>query len=96
MAEFNGFLSYAGLDNKYEDGAVSAFRERLEAAVRQWTGRRDFQIFQDTKDIQWGEKWRDKLRSALKDTFLLIPIMTPLYFMSEPCREEWELFVQRE
>ena len=96
MAEFAGFLSYARLDDQYEDGRVTEFRSRLENAVRQWTGERGFQIFQDTEDIRWGQKWEGRIEEALEDVLILIPIMTPLYFSSEASRWEYELFLKRE
>ncbi len=96
MPQFAAFLSYARLDDEYEDGAVSGFRARLEAAVRQYTGQREFQIYQDTRDIRWGQQWKEALEQALEDVFLLFPIMTPLYFNSEGCRQEYELFLERE
>ena len=96
MAEFAAFLSYARLDDEYQDGKVTEFRIRLENTVRMWTGERDFQIFQDTKDIRWGEQWSDKLGSALADVLVLIPIMTPLYFSSSACRDEYDLFLERQ
>ena len=96
MARFAAFLSYARLDDEFEDGRVTAFRERLENGVRQWTGQRDLRIFQDTRNIQWGMQWREAIKTALEDVFLLFPIMTPLYFQSQACQEEYGLFLGRE
>lgn len=96
MTEFAAFLSYARLDDEYEDGMATKFKKRLEAAVRQWTGKPDFQIFQDTKDIRWGQQWRQRIEQALGEVFVLIPILTPLYFGREACREEYDLFLKRE
>ena len=96
MAEFAAFLSYAHLDDEYQDGKVTEFRIRLENTVRMWTGERGFQVFQDTKDICWGQQWADKVSDALADVLVLIPIMTPLYFNSSACRDEYDLFLKRE
>ena len=91
---FAGFLSYTRLDDQY--GRVTEFRERLENAVRQWTGEPGFQIFQDTKDIRWGQQFGDQIDQALADVLIMIPIMTPLYFNSGACREEYAQFLTRE
>jgi hypothetical protein len=46
------FMSYARVDDEYEDGLVSQLRKRLSGAVRAQTGD-VFPIFQDREDIQW-------------------------------------------
>ena len=62
------FLSYARLDDEYLEDGISWLREALEKAVRAMTGR-PFQIFQDVKDIQLGDRWSKKLDQALLSQF---------------------------
>jgi len=68
---------------------------RLEGEVRMQTGR-PFPIFQDRNDINWGEQWRERIKGAIDSISFLIPIMTPSYFRSHMCREEFEAFLLRE
>jgi cobaltochelatase CobT len=46
------FLSYVHTDD--HDGRITAFREQLSNEIRMQIGR-PFPIFQDRKDIQWGQ-----------------------------------------
>jgi F-box protein 11 len=89
------FMSYARVDDEYEDGLVSQLRQRLSGAVRAQTGE-VFPIFQDREDIQWGQHWRQRIEEALDAVSLLIPIMTPSFFKSSACREEVTRFLERE
>jgi hypothetical protein len=90
------FFSYAHLDDKHDQRRLTKLRELLAAEVRTQTGH-PFEIFQDRIAIRWGEQWRQRIEQALGDevTFL-IPVLTPSFFTSEPCREELRLFLERE
>lgn len=87
------FLSYVHSDD--ETGEITEFRRRLEHEVRVQTGR-PFRIFQDRRDIQWGAAWQERIDSSLDDVTILIPIITPSYFLSGPCRDEFRRFRERE
>ena len=87
------FLSYAHSDNKY--GHLTSLRERLSYEVEIQTGA-EFPIFQDRKDIQWGENWRQRIENALDEITFLIPIITPSFFNSQPCRDELTHFLELE
>lgn len=89
------FLSYVRADDQHEGGLISQFRERLSAEVRMQIGQ-DFPIFQDRSDIAWGQNWRTRIDETLDTVTLLIPVMTPGFFASTPCREEVARFLERE
>lgn len=92
----DAFLSYTRFDD--EEGEISAFRERLSRTVRQVSGE-PFAIFQDVDDdagIALGERWKDKLDEMLDQTRFFIPILTPSFFRSEPCRQELRTFLDLE
>lgn len=55
-----------------------------------------FKIFQDKNDIKWGQKWKERLEGTLLSVTFLIPIITPSYFNSKSCREEFDRFLLRE
>lgn len=89
------FLSYATIDDLHDQGKLTQLRNRLSLGVRVQTGK-EFHIFQDRQDIQWGEPWMERLRESLEDVVFLIPIITPSYWASGWCREELKLFLERE
>ena len=82
------FMSYARFNDAHDDGQLSAFRERLAAEVRAQTGR-EFVIFQDRADIEWGQNWRQRIEETLDVVTLLLVVITPGFFRSAACRGRW-------
>ncbi|WP_417913625.1 right-handed parallel beta-helix repeat-containing protein [Candidatus Electronema sp. JM] len=89
------FMSYVNLDDQHENGLITQFREHLSRAMRMQTGEA-FEIFQDRKDIAWGQQWQERINGSLDATTFLLPIITPAFFKSDACREELERFLKRE
>ena len=89
------FLSYVRADDEHDHGRITKLRARLEGEVRMHTGK-PFKIYQDKRDLKWGEQWKERLDSTLLNVTFLIPIITPSYFQSTPCRGEFEQFLIRE
>jgi hypothetical protein len=89
------FLSYAHRDDEHDNGRITEFGKRLSGEVRVQTGE-EFSIFQDRRDIEWGENWHKRIKEVIDATTFLIPILTPSYFRSEACLEELEIFLKRE
>lgn len=89
------FFSYSRFDDQHEGGKLTQLRERLSAEVQFQTSE-EFLIFQDRKDIAWGQNWKARIDEALDAVTLLIPIVTPNFFRSPACREELERFLKRE
>ena len=90
------FLSYTRLDDEYFGGAITSLRRLLELGVQVVTGDRTFNIFQDVDGIEFGQKWKKRLTEALSTSRFLIPIVTPLFFTSDPCRDELKQFMEHE
>jgi F-box protein 11 len=88
-------MSYTHLDDEHNWQRLTAFREHLCAEVRTQTGE-EFFIFQDRKDIAWGQNWRERIDRAISEVTFLIPIITPSFFKSEACRDELKKFLMRE
>src|SRR5260370_14811613 len=57
---------------------------------------RPFAIFQDRNDIEWGQHWAEMIKRSLADVTFLIPILTPSFFQSPACRDEFNTFLLRE
>jgi parallel beta-helix repeat protein len=89
------FLSYAHFADNFDDGYLTQFCLRLSGEVCLQRGD-DFPIFQDRKDISWGDCWKERINSSLDTTTFLIPVITPGFFKSEYCREELNRFLERE
>jgi CheY-like chemotaxis protein len=90
------FLSYTRLDDDYFGGAITSLRRLLELGVQVVTGDRTFNIFQDVDGIEFGQKWKKRLSEAISASRFLIPIVTPLFFKSDPCRNELAQFIAHE
>ena len=89
------FLSYSHFDDEHEDGRITELRERLAQEVKFQTAE-EFLIFQDRKDVKWGQNWKSRIDGALGSVTFLIPILTPGFFQSEYCLSEVEKFLARE
>jgi cobaltochelatase CobT len=90
-----GFMSYVRFDDEHDNGRLTEFCKRLSGEVRVHTGEL-FHIFQDRSDIAWGQQWKNRIDGCLDHGTFLIPIITPSFFKSDPCRYELEHFLTRE
>ncbi|MCL1907281.1 MAG: toll/interleukin-1 receptor domain-containing protein [Propionibacteriaceae bacterium] len=86
------FLSYHREDNDEAfPGVIDRFfnellgRLRAEAPV-------EVEVFRDVSTMVGGQEWRQRLREAVRDTLLFIPVVTVRYFQSDICMEELNLF----
>lgn len=88
------FFSYVHDDDTHDHGRLTRIRERLQGEISiQWGER--VEIFQD-RDMRWGTAWKERIENTLDATTFLIPVITPRYFASTPCRQELERFLERE
>jgi CheY-like chemotaxis protein len=96
MGQTQAFLSYTRIDDEFFGGAITALRGALELGVRVVTGDKSFEIFQDVDGIELGQQWQKRLDEALSAARFLIPIITPLFFSSDACRDELTKFIDHE
>jgi cobaltochelatase CobT len=89
------FLSYVRHDDEHDQGTITRLRERLEGEVKVQSGK-PFEIFQDRNDIRWGQFWEERIVKSLSEVTLLIPIVTPSFFVSAACRSEFDTFLKME
>jgi len=92
-AKPDAFLSYTRFDD--QRGKISEFCSELSYAVEAVSGD-PFHIFQDVDGIGIGEHWPDKLDDMLSKARFFIPIVTPKFFNSDPCRSELIRFLKQE
>ncbi|MBX2853572.1 MAG: toll/interleukin-1 receptor domain-containing protein [Rhodobacteraceae bacterium] len=88
------FFSYTRRDDRFCGALLSTIRQTLEDAVCTYSGA-SLEVFQDTDDIMGGEDWRASLEKALSEALFLIPIITPSFFNSDPCRMELKRFCDK-
>ncbi len=90
-----GFFSYRHLDNKNDGDYLSKLRVNLEHEIGTLTGQKII-IWQDIDQIQWGQRWEEAIDKGLVDAAFFIPVVTPGYLFSEPCRKEFVDFAAYE
>jgi CheY-like chemotaxis protein len=90
------FLSYTRIDNEYFGGAITSLKRLLELGIQVVTGDQTFKIFQDVDGIEFGQKWKEQLSKAISTSTFLVPVVTPLFFKSDPCRDELKQFIGHE
>lgn len=91
----DALMSYTRVDDQNTDGYLTTFCEKLSGEVYLHTGQ-PFHIFQDIKDIAWGQPFEQRIDTALATITFFIPILTPSFFRSAFCRSELEKFLRRE
>lgn len=96
MTQPLAFLSYTRKDDEFFGGYISAFRQTLENAVHVVSGQESFRVFRDIEGIVIGEQWKRKLASVIHESSFFIPMLSPLFFNSQPCRQEVALFLEHE
>jgi hypothetical protein len=94
-ATFLAFFSYERGNDERDRGNLTLIRKLLQAEIWVQTGK-PFQIFQDQENIEWGQAWKERIKSVLDESLLLIAVITPSYLESESCRFEFEYFLKQE
>jgi hypothetical protein len=89
------FLSYAHLDDQNVLQELSFFHDRLQCELSMHIGS-PVHIFFDKKSIGWGKRWAEFIHRGLETAAFLIPILTPAFFESKQCREEYLIFSSTE
>ena len=89
------FLSYSHFDDEHDGQYITQFRKSLEGEVHALTGH-NFVIFQDRRDIDWGQQWRQRIEQTIDSATFLITILSPKFFTSPECCREVKRFLERE
>lgn len=86
-----GFMSYTHIDNQRDKDDLFFIIEELKLEFKQLTAI-DLTIFIDQKDLYWGDRWQEVIQKNIKKLHLFIPIVTPSYFRSQSCLDEYNSF----
>ena len=92
---YDVFLSYKR-NAPVEPWVKQFFLPNLRDWLKEEIGGAAPKIFFDQECIEWGERWKDKLREGLHSSKVLLAVCSPSYFRSPWCRYEWETFALRE
>ena len=87
------FISYAHSDN--QDGLVDKILKKIKEIYRALTGEQ-LRIFIDHTDIMTADLWQDRISVELRQSRLLLAMLSPSYFKSEWCRREWFMAEDKE
>jgi FxsC-like protein len=87
------FISYA---RGNEDDLVRKFCTDLSIEVRVLAGLpRDAEVGFIDAEMSPGTRWSRRLVDALSTCRSFIALMSPRYFQSQPCGQEWQIFAER-
>jgi hypothetical protein len=92
------FWSYAHEDDELTDGAIVALARsvsREDALVTGYPLEQAADVFVDCLSIGWGDDWRARIDQALMEASVLLPVLSPGYFLRPECRRELEAFLSR-
>ncbi len=81
------FISYSRIDN--HDGRITDLKVQIENDFRSFKPRRDLLCFFDTEEIEGMEDWRHRILQGLRESTLLLLVLSPSYLSSPYC--EWEI-----
>jgi tetratricopeptide (TPR) repeat protein len=80
------FISYSRDDDKR--GQVRALKEQIESDYRSFAGE-ELRCFFDLEDIATMDDWKHRILDGLRDSNLLLLVLSPAYLVSPYC--EWEI-----
>ncbi len=95
-SEFDLFVSYAHLDDRDENaGKVAALVDAIKAEFLHSIGA-PLSVFFDTEAIRAMDDWEARILTGLRQSKMMVAVLSPAYFASEYCRKEWEIYVDTE
>lgn len=57
---------------------------------------RKINVFKDDSEIKSGSDWEKSIINSLLQSRIMVPILSPSYFMSEWCKREFQIFHYRQ
>jgi hypothetical protein len=87
------FISYAHADD--DQGTVTVLVDEIKARQRRIDGQ-PMRIFFDREGIRDMDDWEMRILTKLRESRVMIAMLSPAYFGSKYCRKEWEWFADHE
>jgi hypothetical protein len=90
------FISYAHADDRGVNlERVASLVEAIKADYQRVTGAA-LHVFFDTHAIRTMDDWEAKILTGLRQSRMMVAVLSPNYFQSAFCRREWEIYVETE
>jgi len=90
------FVSYAHVDDRGEHrGKVTAMVDAIRADYRRVAGA-ELNVFFDVGEIRSMDDWEVRILRGLRQSKMMVAVLSPAYFASDYCRKEWEIYVETE
>jgi hypothetical protein len=93
---FKAFFSYAHHDEETDPGLVQAFTTALEKRVNAKLANARLAIWRDKEGLRTGHRLDAKIDAELRESDVLIVVLTPRWVESEYCRKEYMIFEEIE
>jgi TIR domain len=91
----NIFVSYARKDDEHDGQLIQHAITQLKSSIGV-KSRVPFDIFIDKSSLEWGDIWDKVIQRRVSDSVFMIAFMSPSYFSSGSCQNEWGAFRQLE
>ena len=91
VESYRAFWSYTHKDNGADSGRIVQLAHDIADEYGLLTSA-DMDLFLDIEEVQWGEELLPSISAALAEISFFLPVVTPRYFKSEPCRKELQEF----
>jgi hypothetical protein len=92
--KYDFFVSYAHKDN--DDGWITEFIEAIQREHTTQYEPQPFKIFIDNSEIRTMDDWEHRILGGLRNSKLMVVMLSPKYFESEYCRKEWKIYLEYE
>lgn len=92
MAVLYAFFSYSHLDGDLDPGLFSAFSTELESRISAQFVNDKLNIWRDEKGLLAGVDWNATIEASLRESKLLIVMLSPKWLGSDYCRKEFTIF----
>lgn len=94
MNKGKAFLSYVQKDDESDKGRIHQFARDVKSEYNLLSSD-EIELFFDKDNIQYGDDWKSKIDLNIYDTRYFMPIITPSYFKSSACRDEFNYFYSK-
>ncbi len=93
---FDLFISYAHKDNEKDHaGKVTALVQAIREDYAKVSAT-PLRVFFDLNDIRSMDDWELRILKGLRESKMMVAVLSPMYFDSAYCRKEWEHYVETE
>ena len=89
---YDVFISYAHKDNPEPEYPITQLVDLLKDTYRSHYAGEEIDVFFDADGLMPGELWENKLLESLRQSAVMIVILSDGYYGSEYCYKEWRHF----